>query len=350
MGADESKETGGSETSRMGANFLLVEESHVKDILFNPFNSRAVCAGIGRHLNMRRKPNDIPSCDGDTKLMYEILAQKLSIPQENVTVLNSSRDSLYTATVCNIEDSLRLAADKIGPDGILLFYFSGHAVQYAGGSKVALVAADFVEDQRQLITAETLAKALVELKERHSELVVIFDCCFAAQVAQDLSGIMGTLGFKVCTIAACSAIENSVCFERLGAGVFTYFMHDFMSRIKLFSTGTLPVAGISEYCTPLCNAMATLVLKRDEANQLTDASMHPAVYTTELQLNITDDQYTVDPVTDETDRPGDPPSIRKGKTFQLLAYQSPEDFVVDKRWSEKVSVWLQTKAAPNLKV
>jgi hypothetical protein len=345
MGADESRET-----KTMGSSFLLVEESHVQEILFNPINSRAVCAGIGKHLNMRRRTNDIPSCDGDTKLMYEIVSQKLAIPEENVTILNSSRDSTYSATVCNIEDSLRRAADIIGPDGVLLFYFSGHAIRYAGGSKVALVAADFVEDQKQLITAETLARVLGELKERHSELIVIFDCCFAGQVAQDLSSIMGTLGYKVCTIAACSAVENSVCFDRLGAGFFTYFMHDFMSRIKLSSTGTFPAASILKYCTPLCNAMATLVLKRDDVNKLTDASMHPAVYSTELQLNATDDQYMVDPVTEETDAPGDPLSFRKGKTFQLLAYQSPEDFAVDKKWSKKVHVWLQTKAAPSLKV
>ena len=338
MGANESKRT----RSGVDVSFLMVEESHASDVpvLFSPRSSRAVCAGVGRHVNMRRKPSDIQACDADARLMYEILERKLSIPQENITILNSSSDSHYTATVCNVEDSLTLAVDNIGPDGILLFYFSGHAIQYEGGSKVALVAADFVDDQRQLITAETLVKSLSGLKERNSELVLIFDCCFAAHLAQDLSAIMATLGFKVSAIASCTEIENSLCYGTLDASFFTYFMHDFMIRMKLFSSGILPIGSISEHCQPLCNAMATLLLKRDGARQLVNASMHPTVIT---------NQYTVTSVMDETDGRRSPPSVPISKTLQRL-YQPPTGSARDKEWLEKVSIWLQTEAKRSLKV
>lgn len=345
MGAEESKETASVDSS-----FMLVEEAALAEILFNPINSQAVCAGVGRHLNMRRKPQDIPTCDGDTKLMYSVLNDKLCIPSRNITVLNSSPDSQYPATICNIEDSLRTAVGKVEADGILLFYFSGHAVRYHGGSKVALVPADFVEDEKQLITADILARSLIGLKETSTQLVLIFDCCFAAQVLRDVSVIMGTLGFTVCAIAACAAVENSICFDMLGAGFFTYFMHDYMIQAQSFSC--LPVKNISDYCVPLCNAMATLVLKRSGANdkQLVDASQHPTVITTELRLDNEDDKLVVTPVSDETDSAKSRQTPSYSNAFQFLAYQSPEDFYVDKAWSEMLSIWLKTKAASCLKV
>jgi hypothetical protein len=336
MGAGQSKKARVSVDVRV----LLVEGNDVDvdvgDIFFNPDGSRAVCAGVGQHLNMRRRPSDMPACDSDAELMKEVLTTKLLIPKTNITVLNSSHDSKYAATVYNVEDSLRLAAKMTGSDGLLLFYFSGHAVSYENGSKVALVAADFVDDKRQLITADTLVNSVSGLKERNSKIVFIFDCCYAAQLTQDLTSILQGSRFEVCAIAACAEIESSICYGTLDASFFTYFMHYFMTQIKQYSEGILPVARIYTHCQLMCNAMANMLLEKDGDRQLANASMHPTVIMTE--------QHALLPVREETDGRRSPVASPISKTLEQRC--QPE---MNAKWLKKVKKWLETTSEPNLK-
>ena len=266
------------------SGFLLVEEIPKPEILFDPQKSWAVCAGVGQYLNMRQQLSGTPTWDKDTQLMHEALTNSLCFPSDNVTVLNSLPTS-RPATACNIEDSLKLAAANIGPEGILLFSFSGH-VSLAKG---ALLPADYVEGNENLITVDRIVKALASLKKNNRQVVIILDCSFAANVANELKTGIGMEGFQVCSLAACSAVERSYSFPSLGGSLFTFFLHTILSRAA--RSGCLPVGAILKFCRPVCNAVAGLMLKAISTGdrQLVEASMTPTVATNNFEARPIDE-------------------------------------------------------------
>ena len=320
------------------SRFNLVElEKSTTEIRFDPDQSRAVCAGVGRHLNMRHQLSDVPTCDQDARLMFETLTKTLRIPQKHVTVLRSLSKHRYPATACNIEDSLKSAAENTGPGGILLFYFSGLVIGYEGGNKKALIPADYAGVNSTVMTIDRIVASLTSLKNTDKQIVVILDCCSAARVAKQLNTIMGTTGYKVCAIAACSDAESAYTFASLQASFFTFFLHHFLTKTP--PRKCLPLKAICDYCGPVCGALASLV---QHDGQPSDSSMHPTIISV-LRIETVDTTLIVRPVLDETDgsvASGD----RFAKTLGLLQYQSKEDFTVDMNWSKEVCKWMQTKA------
>jgi hypothetical protein len=253
--------------------FLFVEEIREPEILFDPRKSQAVCAGVGQYLNVRQPLSATPVWDNDTRLMEKALTSSLHFPAANVTVLNSLPTS-RPATVCNIEDSLKSAAANIGPEGILLFSFSGHM----NLAKGALLPADHIEGDANLITVDRIVNALDSLKKTGKQIVFVLDCSFAANMARELKTDMEKEGFKACTLAACSVVERAYSFTSLGGSLFTFFLHTALSRSS-HRHGCLPVGDVFKFCRSVCSALASLMLKCTEGCKvnLVDASMIPVV-------------------------------------------------------------------------
>jgi hypothetical protein len=268
--------------------------------------------------------------------MFKTLTRTLGIPQQHVTVLRSLSKHRYPATAFNIEDSLKSAADNIGPDGILFFYFSGLVIGYEGGNKKALIPADYAGVISSVITIDRIASSLTSLKDTDKQIVVILDCCSSAHVAKQLNTFMGIKGYNVCAVAACSDAESAYTFPSLQASFFTFFFHRFLTMTPPHKR--LPLKAICDYCSPVCNALAGLAQHDSQPSNL---SMHPTVISV-LRIETVGNSLRVRPVLDETDGSalsGD----RFAKTLGLLQYQAKEDFTGDMNWSREVCKWMQNK-------
>ena len=157
MGNDESRqESSDSKSTDPYSDFVLIESNRSVDSLpqIDPLRSRAVCAGVGRHVNKRLRESDNPTCDADARLLARAIERVAILPSENVEILDT--ESPYAATACNIEDALRNAAENVETDGALFFCFSGHGTHYEN-RRVALVGADFVDRSSPLITAKKVS-------------------------------------------------------------------------------------------------------------------------------------------------------------------------------------------------
>eukprot|EP00118_Oscarella_pearsei_P011730 m.80829 g.80829 ORF g.80829 m.80829 type:complete len:491 (+) comp36207_c0_seq4:46-1518(+) len=325
--------------------FVLVNSSSLNELLFDPLQSRAVCAGVGRHVNMRRRTSDIPSCDADTKLVADVLRTCLLLPLSNIQKLNS--ESEYAATVCNIEDSLRSAADAVGQGGVLFFYFSGHGTRLS--TRVAIAGADFIADPRQLITGSLIVDALKALPSPDIPVVIILDCCFAAGLAREVITSLGGGCNKIYFLAACAAVEKTLGTKQLGAGIFTYFLTDYLKGRHPDSC--LPLKALIEHCSPLCNALGGLLLRNDSASygNLVDVPVNPTMLSTQLMCQFLDGQPRGTVRAAATDE-ADGPIPRFSQTLDLLSYEDAEQFEVDIQWSERVWTWLAEHAQGRLRV
>ncbi|XP_078615861.1 uncharacterized protein LOC144884424 [Branchiostoma floridae x Branchiostoma japonicum] len=227
-------------------------------VRFNPRTSYAVVSGVGRQLCPEAGVTDLgTTADGDAALISSILTGTFQIPKKHVTVLNSRTEH---ATSGAIKTSLCNDSAKVGENGVLVFYFSGHCMLTKHGDRLFLAPADFRRTINTVITPIDIVKVVENCT---GYIILVLDCCYAGLFAERLITEAEASGLKVCVLASCTGEEKSLSHTELGNGFFTYFLASFLRGVDGDRTegmaSEFPVEESVQYCRPLCEAMLSLM-------------------------------------------------------------------------------------------
>ena len=185
----------------------------------------AVIVGINRYASPALP--ELPGAVNDSREMRALLVDTMGFKSPEVTVLTDAK-----ATREAILAAIRTLREKVGPNDLVLFYFSGHsamfAVSGAHGEELVLCSHDtrLIEDGVTLSFRELMA-ALAELPVK--QRVAILETSRAAAGAASVERAVAQ-GKKSLLLAACDAGESTkdarltISGKDQLQGAFTYFL------------------------------------------------------------------------------------------------------------------------------
>ena len=168
--------------------------------------------------------------------------------------------------------SFEECAKKAEKDGNFIFYFSGHGAQsevqsQTGGCNLGTI--DYSVNGG--ISGDDLVQCLNNAECKASNIILIFDCCFAGSLGKSLtSHEEWNITAKAFVMCACAALEKSLSMNGvLENSMFTYFLLDFFRTTDCKKEFEFQRA--ANDISMLCKALSSLILKCSKDNDSTDS-------------------------------------------------------------------------------
>ena len=167
------------------------------------------------------------------------------------------------------------AAKSVGPEGMLVFHFSGHGIRI-GDDQWGLAPSDFDYSEHTYITASVLNDWLTEASCKAKHVLFTLDCCYAGGIGDALTTtIHHSSLFAVC---ACTANEKSRSIGCLEHTLFSYFFADVM-RKNISDPPKLPSYNILTECHTCCKALSSLLVHYEAPGKVSNCQINPQIFT-----------------------------------------------------------------------
>lgn len=134
--------------------------------------------------------NDLPECANDAIKLAETLRQANLLTEDRQVLLTDAR-----ATRANIRQAMSQMAQRVGPDDLFVFFYSGHGGRREGGSS-DVREIDGADEYIFVYDGELLDDEMGQLFDGiHSRVAVLaLDACFAGGFAKDVITAPGRIG------------------------------------------------------------------------------------------------------------------------------------------------------------
>ena len=261
------QESSATKTEDRFDDFVVVTNAPQEVLNYDPQQSYMIAFGI----NEQHAENYQHKSLGDT-VKLSTLDVTLSfvhlgvIPQDNWQVFLSSEQK----EECSLEGmkaEINKQAGKVGEDGILVIFLSGHGIKY-GPDSWGFVPADFNKTVEAVLTGSDLTKSIQQARRKSKYTLIILDCCYSGAMALKLTS--DCEDDKTCSLltntyvlAAGSAKESSLAINSLGYTIFTYFLKFALDQVQP-TPGALPLSDIFDECQLCAEALSSIVIRRDE--------------------------------------------------------------------------------------
>lgn len=136
--------------------------------------------------------DDAPLCDEDAENLFDTFVRSGIMEEENGIILTNRG-----AELIDVENAMHEMAQRVGPDDVFIFFFSGHGDRIEATSRHLAGEIDEYDETLVLRDTDLVDDHLAEmLSEIDATLKVgILDACHAGGVAEDISRLPKTVGF-----------------------------------------------------------------------------------------------------------------------------------------------------------
>ena len=239
----------------------------------------ALCVGINIQTNKDYNPPRLETSAKSARETYKAFITTLGLKDTQVKLSIASNNNDCSKN--GLQSSFLGSAKQVKEKGNFIFYFSGHACVLQ--ERCILAPADFAKNKETGISGEDLVQWLNDADCKASNVLFIFDCCFAASLGEiSTQSKVWRIPANLFVICGCAARETVISVGILGHSFFAYFLLDYLKtcvsgrEFKIHQA----IDVISDLCLGLCN-----LLLRYKEGKLQAAYSIP-----ELQYNI-QDQY-----------------------------------------------------------
>ena len=238
-------------------------------ISFDPEASFALCVGLDK----QAQPTTTSLgelVEKDTLALADSLSKNLGLPQNNVKTIISSKAPKRLLTINGLATLLVEAAWRVGPEGILIFTFSGHGITVAP-DEYSLMLVDHGSSTRDYIVAGDFLHLVLHQNEaefKGKKVLLVLDCCHAGGIPEKLASTEEGRT-KFCAIAACNSYQSSIQLFPLRHSVFTYFLLDALS-LQLVKSGEVSMSSIHEHIHKACSSLSSLFIPYNPSKKSTE--------------------------------------------------------------------------------
>jgi hypothetical protein len=157
----------------------------------NPAEDRpkwALLIGINRYPNFAPR-GQLTGCVHDVEVMRQVLVNSFNFPENHVAVITDEQASRE-----GILGAMRDLVQRVGPDDVVVFHYSGHGSQMTDlegdepdGLDETIVPSDSGRDphENRDIKDDEIYLWLKELTAKTSAVTLIFDCCHSGTIVRD---------------------------------------------------------------------------------------------------------------------------------------------------------------------
>ena len=255
-------------------DFVLVTNEVEESFHFDPAESFMVSYGMDFQSSPKFKHKTLSSIAvSDADQVLQAMVRLGVIPEGNAILYAASKQP-SECTFSGMRTGLQEQAKKVGPNGLLVFHFSGHGIRVRS-DEWGLAPVDFDYTRDTYLTATILTQWLHEVQCVGKHILFTLDCCYAGGIAKELTSsgdFDPVLGLYVMT--ACTAYETSLVLGPLGHSIFTYFLSRALYSAKP-PLGQLPIRKIFDECYSCSTALSSLLVGYDSSGELKWGTMQP---------------------------------------------------------------------------
>ena len=287
MGQLESTPSYYKQVERSDGSFVIVTNEPDENFHFIPAESYSVYYGIDYQSSPKFKHKTLSSISvTDAKLMRDSLVNVGAFPSQN-TRLYSASIQPEECKFEGIKTTFQEVASKVGPNGLLLFHFSGHGIK-VGKSEWGLAPVDFDKTRQTYLTAGVLADWLNEVKCRAKQILFTLDCCYAGGIGRELTAAVNVkFDADIYVISACADYETSLVIGPLENSIFVYFLSYSLLR-STSKSGVLPLRDIFSLCQVCCESLSSLLIRYSDDYGLKLGTMRPEMGVLNLHTAVKD--------------------------------------------------------------
>lgn len=297
MGQLESAPTYCKEVARNDGSFVVVTNKPEESIKFDPAESYSVYYGIDYQSSPKYKHKTLsPITVTDAELVRDSFVNVGAFLRQHTRVHSASvrpEECMFEG----IKRTFQECASMVGPNGLLLFHFSGHGIR-VGRNEWGLAPVDFDYSRQTYLTADVLAECLNEVSCKAKHIIFTLDCCYAGGVGRELTRSV-YVGFdaNVYVLSACADYETSLVIGPLENSIFVYFLT--YSLLKSTSTsGFLALKNIFSMCQVCCESLSSLLIRYSDGAGLRLGTMRPEMNVLNLHSAV---EELIGKGTDQTD-------------------------------------------------
>ena len=255
-------------------DFVLVTNEPEESFQFEPSESFMVSYGMDYQSSPKFKHKTLSSIAvSDADQVLQAMVRVGVIPEGNAILYAASKQP-SECTFSGMRIGLQEQARKVGPNGLMIFHFSGHGIRVRS-NEWGLAPVDFDYTRDTYLTANILTQWLHEVQCEGEHILFTLDCCYAGGIAKELTSsgdFDPVLGLYVMT--ACTAYETSLVLGPLGHSIFTFFLSRALYLAKP-APGQLPIRKIFDECYSCSTALSSLIVGYDSSGELKWGTMQP---------------------------------------------------------------------------
>jgi len=184
--------------------------------------------------------NDLPECANDARKLAETLEHQGIVTPERRVLLTDGQ-----ATRSAIQGALRRASRELGPDDVLVFFWSGHGNRTRGSHDPREI--DGMDESIVLYDGELLDDELGQLFDAlHSRVAIVaLDSCYSGGFAKDVVTRPGVVGL----FSSEEDVLSSVAGQFQAGGYLSYFLREGMGGAADLAPrdGTLTLGELTHY-------------------------------------------------------------------------------------------------------
>ena len=265
------KEASATGTADHFDEFVVLTNAPQEVLVYDPLQSYMISFGI----NEQHADNYKQKSLGD-EIRLSTLDVTLSFIEHGVVAKDNyqlflSSDEQQACSLEGMKAEINKQASKVGENGILVIFLSGHGVKY-GPDKWGFVPGDYNKTAEAVLTGPDLTKSIQEAKCKSKYTLIILDCCYSGSMAMKLTSECEddetcSLLSNTYVLAAGSANETSLAINSLGYTIFTYFLRFALDRVQCKPESgmrTLLLSDMFEECRLCVEALSSVVIRRDE--------------------------------------------------------------------------------------
>ena len=265
-----------------GDNFVLVTNEPEECFHFEPSESYMISYGMDYQSSPKFKHKTLSSIAvSDAEQVLQAMVKVGVIPEGNAKLYAASKQP-NECTFSGMRKGLQQQAQKVGPNGLLVFHFSGHGIRVRS-NEWGLAPVDFDYTRETYLTADILNQWLHEVQCKGKHILFTLDCCYAGGIAKELTSsgnFEPVAGLYVMT--ACTAYETSLVLGPLGHSIFTFFLSWALYSAKP-ALGQLPVRKIFDECHSCSMALSSLIVSYNPSGELKWGTMQPQLRVLDLK-------------------------------------------------------------------
>lgn len=286
MGQIESKPSYYRQVQNEEGNFVIVTNDPIDTFEFDSSQSHLVSYGIDYQTSPKFKHKTLSSITGtDAKLVCDSLVDIRAFQPQNTAVYVASKQ-VDDCTFAGIKKTFQECAAKVGPNGLLIFHFSGHGIK-VGDDEWGLAPVDFDYSRSTYLTASVLISWINDIQCKAKHILFTLDCCYAGGIGTELTkSVEVQIDANICVMSACAGYETSLVIGPLKNSIFVYFLCDTILNCR-FQAGLLPIKEIFSRCQVCCQNLSSLLVRyRADTGLLSPTLMQPQMGVLHLKTTV----------------------------------------------------------------
>ena len=260
--------------------YSMSTKSH-HTLSFSPFESYMVSYGIDRQISS--KLPSLTTAANDADQVMEAFVTSGMIPRSNAHLYTASKDETY-CKLAGMEESFLDCARRIGPEGVFVFFYSGHGIQIGNESALVPTDCDVTAAHPTYLSAERLGRWLTKVNCKAKHIFIFLDCCHAGGIGNGLKEFTNlSPEGTVYILSACKVDQKAISLtESLGQSIFTFFIVQAISNLRgsiaaMPTTAELPLQQMFATCQTCSKAVSNLLIEKNDAGGIDFGNMEPVV-------------------------------------------------------------------------